>query len=825
MQNRKRKLFIADPRLRSTDGRRAEYNHSIAKAALAAGLDPILLGHRDLRARVVEGVPIFPAFTQNVREKVPHPTPPLHLLALLLGNLGFLVNLLGGLRRGRVAKDSIVFLHTVTAHQFFGCALYSGLFQRKKSPLVLLLQYDPNHYKGPINAVAHRILEWTSKRKNIQIAADSSRLADQIGRLTSAPVHALPYPQSETFSTAWGPRPPSRKEVHFVSLGDARDERGFLAILKAIERIHQSGLAADMKFTLQARGSSESIHAAIPGFARKNLPNVTLLTEVQTETDSRNLLLSADVVLLPYWRSNYLFRVSRIFLDSVAAGKPVIATRDTWMSDELKQYGAGTLCEDQDVGSLVECIVTTKREIARLSELAANSAPRCLAQNSGSAVVQHLLTNKAARVPQWPPKNALVIYPWDDVLKNTSGASVRVSLMLEYFSERFERIRVIQSGGAPDFESGNIFVESFVPSYRIWRYFKKAFTLAVILISRGKSRTEANFLWSYIQSMFDGKFHRRVLNAARGCDIIFLEYTFGASTVAKIAKRLGIPLIITNHDVTSDTIRGSRFLRRLAFQFEVRGLKLAGHAVSMSVEDQRRFLSVGAKTTVIPTPTDCRRIESLPSREQSLITVQRQLGIDPSSRPICLFVGAKHPPNTIAVAHFLEISRQFPPTFERPPFFISAGGCSPPRRAEQFLCAGKVDDLTLKCLYSLADFIVIPLTVGTGVSVKTVEAMAYSKVVIGTSVAFRGSSAIDGVHAVICDDLSEYPHLIMSLIQEPQRAKELARNARAFAESMDFRRIFSEYDRIIGSMGDSGGTIARLPDITRTVDSTSGNFA
>jgi glycosyltransferase involved in cell wall biosynthesis len=58
----------------------------------------------------------------------------------------------------------------------------------------------------------------------------------------------------------------------------------------------------------------------------------------------------------------YRSRTSGIFVEALAAGKPVIVTDDTWMSDQLQRYGAGLTFRDQDANGLA----------GRVRELTAN---------------------------------------------------------------------------------------------------------------------------------------------------------------------------------------------------------------------------------------------------------------------------------------------------------------------------------------------------------------------------------------------------------------------------------------------------------------------
>ncbi|GBF82290.1 glycosyltransferase [Aphanothece sacrum] len=51
----------------------------------------------------------------------------------------------------------------------------------------------------------------------------------------------------------------------------------------------------------------------------------------------------------------------------------------------------------------------------------------------------------------------------------------------------------------------------------------------------------------------------------------------------------------------------------------------------------------------------------------------------------------------------------------------------------------------------------------------TFEVMAYGKVILGTTVAFRGYPVASGKEGIICDRLDEYPSLIAQLLNNPKK--------------------------------------------------------
>jgi hypothetical protein len=89
--------------------------------------------------------------------------------------------------------------------------------------------------------------------------------------------------------------------------------------------------------------------------------------------------------------------------------------------------------------------------------------------------------------------------------------------------------------------------------------------------------------------------------------------------------------------------------------------------------------------------------------------------------------------------------------------------------------------------------VLIPLPHGTGTSLKTIEAMAGGKAVIGTSAAFRGLDVSAGIEAVVEDDLDRYPARIVGLLADDAGRVRVGGAARRFAAGYDYCVVYRPY--------------------------------
>jgi glycosyltransferase involved in cell wall biosynthesis len=72
------------------------------------------------------------------------------------------------------------------------------------------------------------------------------------------------------------------------------------------------------------------------------------------------------VMLLPYRLSSYRLRGSRVLIEAMVNGTPVVVTRGTTMADQAERFGVAVLCDDDNVESLVAAIETAERNYESL---------------------------------------------------------------------------------------------------------------------------------------------------------------------------------------------------------------------------------------------------------------------------------------------------------------------------------------------------------------------------------------------------------------------------------------------------------------------------
>jgi glycosyltransferase involved in cell wall biosynthesis len=155
-----------------------------------------------------------------------------------------------------------------------------------------------------------------------------------------------------------------------------------------------------------------------------------------------------------------------------------------------------------------------------------------------------------------------------------------------------------------------------------------------------------------------------------------------------------------------------------------------------------------------------------------------------TSQPTLLFLGRMtYAPNAAAAAYLmraiwphiraaLPVARlmiaglhpELVPGHDRPPPGV------------EFL--GFVDDLA--ALYDQVAVVCAPILSGSGTRIKIVEAAAYGKPVVSTTIGAEGLDMEDGKHLLLRDDPVEFARACVALLDDPDQARRLGSAARAF---------------------------------------------
>ena len=803
-------LCIVDPNLKDTVGHNYEYDRAILKGVEKHNYDCIILAQENVTSEIAQLLPVKKVFRKTMWDSFPRlakiPLIGSRLNVFALGWEYFRV-LRKNLSSRIVNANWIVFCHMIGPRELIAWAYWYRLLPASKRPcLILLFRYPANWYNTSSGRLALRMLEKHYADGQIRYCTDSKRLAQEFTFLTRIPLEVFPIPHTHALTTDIGENPfdfvDTTDQVCFVSLGSARDEKGILIILDAIKHLHMTNQLDGLAFILQVNDCYAFIRDAVREVENLNLPNVHFIHETLNTKDYHALLRKADVIMAPYWRSIYISRTSGIFTEAIAAGKPLIVSEDTWMSDNLKKFGSGLTCADRNPPDLAHAIVKIASDYLTYAKQAKSKQSAWLAYHNPDSFIDMLVAPSMKQVSPKKLTNIAIFYPWYDVDAQASGASKRVEFLIQYLSEHYSHIRVFSPGERPNYQVGNVSYEFFRRTRRaqsIFKYARPVFNRLMWLVTFGLAKTKDidNYsIWLHWGSSLDQEFVKHANAIVNWADIALVEYTFQALPVIRACRRNNIPIIITPYDVLANQISLTRLLRPLLFQQEIYRLKRADHVVCVSQADADIFGKRGIQAQVIEHGIIINDLSDFSLKSEAREQLIKQHGVALPGQYVFLFVGSSHGPNVEAVGHISEIAKKLTKLQDKVHFVI-AGNCTQPDSGINWTALGRVDEDVLGLLYQIADVSLIPLQHGTGSSVKTLEAMGQGKVILGTHVAFRGYPITSNVNAIVCDEIKRYPDLIRELINDPGRMQYISENSHEFARYYDYRHLYQGYRDII----------------------------
>ncbi len=268
-------------------------------------------------------------------------------------------------------------------------------------------------------------------------------------------------------------------------------------------------------------------------------------------------------------------------------------------------------------------------------------------------------------------------------------------------------------------------------------------------------------------------------------DVVHVDHIHMAPYGAMLRERFGLPYVLREHNF--ETILHERFAdvhhppllraylamqaRRLR-RFETEQLAFPDICAAITDEDAGRIAEVSSVSVrVIPAGVDLEEFSPLDAGREE-------------TAHVAIIGSLRWQPNLDAVRWFLD---DIWPLFkgQEPDAMLSIVGESPPAWLKQWKdpsvhVRGFVTDL--RDLISRSTILVVPLRVGGGMRIKLLEYFALGKAVVATPVGAEGNRGKDDEHFMIREDAASFAAAMLTLVQQPEKRRQLGINARALVE-------------------------------------------
>lgn len=281
----------------------------------------------------------------------------------------------------------LVFVPTVLVHHLIGWwRLYHSILRHTETRLLLFFPNTPlthNDQTGEamlgrdptarLFGCLIRQLADGVKSGQVILGVETHNMRDAMTKATGVPFTYLPHPvevESRTNNVKSNKEP-----LHFGCYGAARHEKGSDLLQAAIRKHLYANPQSKSRFSIQWLGDFQDKEGNLisPDPSLVADSRVTYIREYFREGGYDRQLAETDVMLLPY-REPYRHRVSRVAIEAMVRGMPVVATRQTTLWEQVNQFGAGLPCELNDVDSLSDAIWKTETQWQRFARQATSQS-------------------------------------------------------------------------------------------------------------------------------------------------------------------------------------------------------------------------------------------------------------------------------------------------------------------------------------------------------------------------------------------------------------------------------------------------------------------
>jgi glycosyltransferase involved in cell wall biosynthesis len=281
----------------------------------------------------------------------------------------------------------IVFVPTVLVHHLLA---WTWLIQRGavggNARIVLFfpnvpIQCDPAGGVSWVKAPTTRLMRYLFRRLakevgsgRVVLGAETRPMQEALTRLSGIPFTYLPHPVSGLELAEINEnrhREDSAGGLLLGSYGLARHEKGSDTLFRAVDRVCRRGGAARCRFVVQCPEGFEAERRTLAGY-----DEVECLTRYFADGEYARQLAKTDIMLLPYRLSSYQLRVSRVAIEAMVNGIPMVVTRGSTLASQAEEFGAATTCGEDDPASLADAIQQAIDGYPPLAERARAAIPK-----------------------------------------------------------------------------------------------------------------------------------------------------------------------------------------------------------------------------------------------------------------------------------------------------------------------------------------------------------------------------------------------------------------------------------------------------------------
>jgi glycosyltransferase involved in cell wall biosynthesis len=367
LRESKMRWLIVEDSLESRQGHWFEYLEGFCRELPKVGDEVTLLVSRRAEPFIQEHLGGLPVLPESVYLKMSDGAPAWRRNARIPAHA---VKTFWAVRRQlRAEAADVIFVPTVTAHHLLGWFWLVKTTLRCQQAKVLLFfpglplcqqkagaMLDGSPTSRLMRSLLRQLKAEIRNRKLI-LGVETHEMKQAAEQAFAVPFAYFPHPVAQENEKTEN-RKQKSEFLTFACYGAARHEKGSDVLVAAIEEYLNRFPNSRVKFLIQWLEDfslPDKTIAELPKVLKKH-PQVEVIRHFFGDGEYAQRLAQTHVLLLPYRQSTYGLRVSRVAIEAMTHGIPIVVTRGTTMEDQTEQFGAALPCEDGDKESLVKAI-------------------------------------------------------------------------------------------------------------------------------------------------------------------------------------------------------------------------------------------------------------------------------------------------------------------------------------------------------------------------------------------------------------------------------------------------------------------------------------
>lgn len=362
-----KRILLCEEALVDEQGHFQSWIKAIRQMHLDSGAEVYIAGNRAVTPAVLDDLQVLPVYSENSwdqRISSKWPAWRRHLWALIHNWRVFSETQSALAKIGPV--DVVLFtavrIHHVIALRVL-CFLFLGVKFKRIVFFLLTSQAEYNSdftaYRFPAQsrllALVLGSFRHLARTGSVILAGDSHITCLEYEKLAGIPMALFPSPGS---SLAYESNISPNESPVFSILGVSTWDKGVDIFQEAIHRFFAGNPRSSASFVLQWSAPCIGPDGHVtPVSERLRLdPRVTFVERRLSNHEYAKYFSMSDFIVLPYRKSTYFNRISGVAVEAALSGKPMIVTRDTWLSWAVQQFGAGLAVPEADIDALALAI-------------------------------------------------------------------------------------------------------------------------------------------------------------------------------------------------------------------------------------------------------------------------------------------------------------------------------------------------------------------------------------------------------------------------------------------------------------------------------------